>query len=160
MRGTLFLFITGVAVLVGGLLVTWTIFYSGIHESGSFSLNPIESKTFEIFLNGKGIAFYQITIKNYQQQILFIQILDSKNNVIDEQKIQTIMSVNYFDFYHDDNYIIRVSNISEKNIDFGIEFGDTNFDSLIIPFIITFLGCLLVIYVIYRKMMSYIRAHP
>jgi len=138
----------------------WLIFSDGIIESQSISINPQQSKTFDLPLTGHGIAFYEINIKNYQQNPLFVQILDPKNNIIAEQKIHTILSENFFDFSNKGNYVIRVSNFSEENIEFSVRYGDTKLEELLIPEIITFVGSSILIYGIFRRIEHYSIAQP
>ena len=45
---------------------------------------------------------------------IFVQVLDTKDNVIQEQKIQTKMSVGYFDFIEDGTYTVKITNISKN----------------------------------------------
>ena len=136
------------------------IFSEGIHESATITLEPQKSTTFEINLMGQGIAFYEIYIQNYKQTPLFAQILDPKGNIIAEQKIHTILSENFFNYSIDGNYLIRITNISEKNIEFNMKYGDTKIEKLRIPELITFIGSSILIYAIFRKMKSYSIAHP
>lgn len=136
------------------------IFSEGINVSELVVLNPQKSTVFEISLKGQGIVFYEVYIHNYQQTPLFVQILDPKENIIAEQKIHTILSENYFDFNTDGNYRIRITNISEKNIEFNIKYGDTKIEELRIPELITFIGSSILIYGIFRKMKNYSIAHP
>ena len=143
-----------------GVVWMWLIFSDGIIESDLISINPQKSKTFEIPLTGQGIAFYEIHIKNYQQNPLFVQILDPKDNIIAEQKIHTILSENFFDFSDTGNYVIRISNFSEDNIEFSIKYGDTKLEQLLIPEIITFVGSSILVYVIFLKMIRYSIAQP
>ena len=138
----------------------WFIFSDGITESELISINPQKSKTFDLPLTGQGIAFYEIHIKNYQQNPLFVQILDPKDNIIAEQKIHTILSENYFDFSNKGNYVIRISNFSEENIEFSLRYGDTKLEELLIPEIITFVGSSILICAIFLRMMHYSIAQP
>ena len=138
----------------------WLIFGDGILQSEIISITPQKSETFNIFLTGEGIAFYEININNYQQTPLFVQILEPKGNIIAEQKIHTILSENYFNFNDNGNYVIRVTNISDQIIDFSIRYGDTKLQELLIPEIITFIGSSILIYAIFRKMKSYSIAQP
>ena len=57
---------------------------------------------------------------------IFVQILDIRENVIEEQIVQTKMSVGYFDFNENGEYTIKITNISENPINIQIEFGNTN----------------------------------
>lgn len=136
------------------------IFSDGIQESELISINPQNSKTFDISLLGQGIAFYEIHIKNYQQNPLFVQILEPKGNIIAEQKIHTILSENFFNFNSNGNYVIRVTNISEQNTEFSISYGDTKLEELLIPEIITFVGSSLLVYTIFLRMKNYSIAQP
>jgi len=138
----------------------WVIFSDGIIESELISINPQQSKTFDLPLTGQGIAFYEIHIKNYQQNPLFVQILDSKANIIAEQKVHTILSENFFDFSNKGNYVIRISNFSEQNIEFSIRYGDTKLEVLLIPEIVTFVGSSILIYAIFLRMNYHSIAHP
>ena len=138
----------------------WLIFSDGINESELISINPQKSKTFDLPLTGQWIAFYEINIKNYQQNPLFVQVLDQKGNIIAEQKIHTILSENYFDFSNKGNYVIRITNFSEKNIEFSIRYGDTKLEELLIPEIVTFVGSTIMVFAIFRRMKYYSIAQP
>ena len=153
-------FRNGIIITFIGVLWMWLIFSDGIIESELISINPQQSNTFDLSLTGHGIAFYEINIKNYQQNPLFVQILDPKDNIIAEQKIHTIMSENFFDFNNQGNYVIRVSNFSEENIEFSIRYGDTKLEKLLIPEIITFVGSSILVYSIYRRIEHYSIAQP
>jgi len=153
-------FKNGIIIVSIGVVWMWLIFSDGIHESEIISINPQKSKTFDIALTGQGIAFYEINIKNYQQNSLFVQILDQKGNIIAEQKIHTILSENFFNFNNKGNYVIKITNFSEKNIEFSIRYGDTKLEELLIPEIITFVGSSILIYGIFRRMEHYSIAQP
>lgn len=136
------------------------VFSNGIIVSEVISINPKTSETFDLALTGKGIAFYEINIKNYNQNPLFVQILDPKDNIIAEQKIHTILSENYFNFNDKGNYVLRISNLSQETIEFSIRYGDTKLEELLIPEIITFIGSSILIYAIFRRMKRYSIAQP
>ena len=153
-------FKNGIIITFIGVVWMGLIFSDGIIESDLISINPQKSKTFDISLTGEGIAFYEIHIKNYQQNPLFVQILDPKDNIIAEQKVHTILSENFFDFNTKGNYVIRISNFSEENIEFSIRYGDTKLAELLIPEIITFVGSSILVYVIFLKMIRYSIAQP
>ena len=155
-----FSLITGLALVILGVVWIWFIFYSEIEPSELYSLNSGESDSFQLYLKEEGLAYYKITIINYDLQTLFVQIMEPKNNVIAEQKIHTKMSVNFFEYDLDGNYIIRITNISEKNTEFTIEYGDSKSEELLFPLIPAIIGSLLIIYTAYRKMMTYSIEHP
>ena len=155
-----FLFVTGIILVIFGIVWISLIFYSEIEQSEINSLNPEESKTFQLYLTDKGLAYYKISIINYDLQTLFVQIMEPKNNVIEEQKIHTKMSVNFFEYDLDGNYNIRITNISEKTTEFKIEYGDSKSEELVAPIIPSIIGILLIIFTAYRKMMTYSMKHP
>ena len=87
-----------------------------------------ESNSFELkseFL-GSDIGFYKVYMPEFTGEEVFVQILDTKENVIQEEKIQTKMSVGYFDFNENGIYTVKITNISKNPIDLQIEFGNTN----------------------------------
>ena len=65
---------------------------------------------------GTDIGFYKLYMPEFTGEELFIQILDTNNNVIQEQKVQTKMSVGYFDFDTDGSYAIKITNISKMQL--------------------------------------------
>lgn len=153
-------FKNGIIIISIGIVWMWLIFSDGINESELISIIPQKSKTFDLPLTGQGIAFYEIHIKNYQQNPLFVQVLDPKDNIIVEQEIHTILSENFFDFSNKGNYIIRITNFSEKNIEFSIRYGDTKLEQLLIPEIVTFVGSTIMVFAIFRRMKYYSIAQP
>ncbi len=153
-------FKNGIIIISIGVVWMWLIFSDGINESELISINPQKSQTFDLPLTGQGIAFYEIHIKNYQQNPLFVQVFDPKGNIIAEQKIHTILSENYFDFSNKGNYFIRITNFSEKNIEFSIRYGDTKLEELLIPEIVTFVGSTIMVFALFRRMKYYSIAQP
>ena len=160
LQKNIFSFKIGIIITFIGVVWMSLIFSEGIKESDLISINPQNSKTFDISLTSQGIAFYEIHIKNYQQNPLFVQILEPKGNIIAEQKIHTILSENFFNFKSNGNYIIRVTNISEQNTEFSISYGDTKLEKLLIHEIITFVGSSLLVYNIFIIMKNYSIAQP
>ncbi|MFB5630442.1 MAG: hypothetical protein ACE5RN_02525 [Nitrosopumilaceae archaeon] len=150
----------GIILITIGVFWMWIIFSDGIIESGLISIDSQKSITFELPLVGQGIAFYEIHIENYNQHPLFVQILDSNDNIIAEQKIHTILSENFFDYSDSGKYVIRITNFSEQNIQFSIKYGDTKLEQLLIPEIITFIGSCILTYAIFLKMIHYSIAQP
>ena len=110
--------------------------------------NSIESK---LEFSGIGIGYYKIYMPEFNNENVFIQILDKNLNVIQEQKVNTKFSVAYFDFDKDGVYTIKVSNISENTIDLQIEFGDTHSQKMVTPGIMILLGSLIMMLVSYLK---------
>jgi len=89
-----------------------------------------------------------------------VQILDTQDNVIQEEKVQTKMSVGYFDFTQDGTRTIKVTNISDNPIDLQIEFGNTNSHEIIPAGILIFVGAVIIIIMSYNKIKNYKIEHP
>ena len=87
-----------------------------------------QSNSFELELEfiGADIGFYKVYMPNFTGEEVFIQILDTQDNIIQEERIQTKMSVGYFDFNDNGTYTLKVTNISKNSIDMQVEFGNTN----------------------------------
>jgi len=90
-----------------------------------------------------------------KEKKVFVQILDTNLNVIKEQKINTKFLVSYFDFDKDGTYTIKVSNISENQVNVQIEFGDTNSQEMVVPGVMILLGSLLIMLISYLKIKNY-----
>ena len=142
------------------LVVIGMIWISGIfneteknHDSTLLKeSNSIESK---LEFSGIGIGYYKIYMPEFNNENVFVQILDKNLNVIQEQKVNTKFSVAYFDFDNDGVYTIKVSNISENTIDLQIEFGDTHSQKMVTPGIMILLGSLIMMLVSYLKIKNY-----
>jgi hypothetical protein len=104
---------------------------------------------------GTDIGYYKILIPEFVGDKIFVQILDPKNNIIQEEKIQTKMSVGYFDFSKNGMYTIKITNISKNQIDLQIEFGNTNSQEMIPAGILIVIGTVIIIVISYLKIRNY-----
>jgi hypothetical protein len=104
---------------------------------------------------GTDIGYYKILIPEFVGDKIFVQILDPKNNIIQEEKIQTKMSVGYFDFSKNGIYTIKITNISKNQIDLQIEFGNTNSQEMIPAGILIVIGTVIIIVISYLKIRNY-----
>ena len=114
--------------------------------------NSIESK---LELIGADIGYYKIYMPEFNNESVFVQILDKNLNIIQEQKVNTKFSVAYFDFDRDGVYTIKVSNISDNSIDVQIEFGDTHSQKMVAPGIMILVGSLIMMLISYLKIKNY-----
>ena len=116
-----------------------------------------ESSSFETKLEftGSDIGYYKFYISKFSGEEIFVQILDTKDNIIQEQRIQTKMSVGYFDFSESGMYTLKVTNISKNLINLQIEFGNTNSQKMIPTGIMIFVGALLMMIMSYFKIKNY-----
>ena len=83
-----------------------------------------QSHSFELELEfiGADIGFYKVYMPEFSGEEVFVQILDTQDNIIQEERIQTKMSVGYFDFNEDGTYTVKVTNISKNSINMQVEF--------------------------------------
>ena len=116
-----------------------------------------QSNSFELKLQftGADIGFYRVYIPEFSGEEVFLQILDTKDNVIQEQEIHTKMSVGYFDFNEDGIHTVKVTNISKNQINLQIEFGNTNSLQMIPAGVLILIGSLTMIVMGYLKIKNY-----
>ena len=121
-----------------------------------------ESNSFKIksTLIGSDIGYYKFYIPEFSGEEIFVQILDTKNNIIQEQMIQTKMSVGYFDFSENGMYTLKVTNISKNPINMQIEFGNTNSQKMLPTGIMILVGAVLIMIMSYFKIKNYKIEHP
>ena len=87
---------------------------------------------------------------------IFVQILDTKENVVAEQMVQTKLSVGYFDFNDEDGeYTLKITNIAKNQIDVQIEFGNTNSQKMFPSGIMVLVGAVIMMIMSYMKIKNY-----
>ena len=116
-----------------------------------------QSNSFELKseFTGTDIGFYRIYMSEFSGEEVFVQILDTKDNVILEEEIHTKMSVGYFDFNEDGTHTVKVTNISKNQINLQVEFGNTNSLQMIPAGILILVGSLIMIAMSYLKIKNY-----
>ena len=148
-------FKVGLVLVVIGMIWVSVIFNETEknHEETTLKKsNSIESK---LGFTGIDIGYYKIYMPEFTDENVFVQILDTNLNIIQEEKVNTKFSVGYFDFDKDGTYTIKVSNISEKSVDVQIEFGNTHSQKMIAPGIMILVGSLLMMLISYLKIKNY-----
>lgn len=129
-----------------------------IHDSTLLKQsNSIEVKS---EFSGVGIAYYELYMPKFAGDEIFVQVLDTSDNVIEEQKVQTKMSVGYFDFSENGIYTVKISNISKNSIDLQIEFGNTNSQKMMPAGIMILVGALGMMIVSFMKIKNYSIEQP
>lgn len=146
---------------IGIILAIIGIFWIGVIfvESEKIQHSRIleQSSFFELkseFL-GEDIGFYKVYMPEFTGEEIFVQILDPKNNVIQEERIQTKMSVGYFDFSHSGAHTIKITNISTNQINLQVEFGDTSSQEMIPAGMLILVGAVIIIAMSYFKIKNY-----
>jgi hypothetical protein len=143
-----------------GIVAIVIIFDSNQKVISSIILEREETTSVSINLRDGGIGYYKITISNFDSQTIFVQIEDNIGNVMSDKKIQTKMSVNYFDFQSGGKYMLKVTNVSERPTNLQVEFGNTDVSALRIPAIILGIGVMLILFSIYKRLKNYSTAQP
>ena len=103
-------------------------------------------------IESQDVGFYKITINNFDENNIFVQIFDSKQNIIHDKKIETEMSVNYFDINSNEEYKIVLTNLSKKKTELIFEYGNLNYSKIILPGFMSLLGLILTILGIYKRL--------
>jgi len=151
----------GIGIFIIGIGWVGFLFYQGVNESNVESLNFKESEEFMFKLEGEGIGFYKITIHDFDHDTsIFTQIRDPLGNVIADQKIDTRMAVNYFDYAMNGDYIIKITSLSDRTMGITLEYGDTNSSDLFVPGIIAAAGAFVMIYATAMRMKDHSIAQP
>jgi len=145
----------GIVLMIIGIIWISILFVEAEKTQDSILLK--QSSFFELKSKfvGTDIGYYKILIPEFVGDKIFVQILDPKNNIIQEEKIQTKMSVGYFDFSKNGMYTIKITNISKNQIDLQIEFGNTNSQEMIPAGILIVIGVVIIIVISYLKIRNY-----
>ena len=153
-------FVIGMVFLVIGAVWASVVFNETQKAEGVILLEPTEALQVQQELFGQGIGYYKMYMPDYSGEEIFVQILDLNNNVINEDRIKTKLSVGYFDFNGDGTYATRVINISDDSIMLQAEFGDTNAQEMFAPGIVIMIGALAVMITSYFKIKNHIIEQP
>ena len=145
----------GTVLMIIGIIWISILFVEAEKAQDSILLK--QSSFFELKSKfvGTDMGYYKILIPEFVGDKIFVQILDPNNNIIQEEKIQTKMSVGYFDFSKNGMYTIKITNISKNQIDLQIEFGNTNSQEMIPAGILIVIGVVIIIVISYLKIRNY-----
>ena len=154
------MFKVGLILTIIGAVWLGVVFWQAQKVSESFNLEPAQTVTLDIMLQDSGVAFYKIFMPDFVDDALFVQIIDSKGNILVDKKIETKMAVNYFDFDYSGKYTLKVTNFSEDTKIIEVEVGDINIIDMRIPGIAMIIGLLIIIISFFRKLQNYSTAQP
>ncbi len=149
----------GLILSIIGVVWVGFAFLDSEKISQSFHLSTAQTLSFDLELKNQGIGFYKVSMQSSKDSVM-IQILDSRENIIADKKIETKMAVNFFDFQYSEVYTIKVTNLSDHSIPIIVEFGDTNVSNMINPGIILFCGIIMMLITGYIKLKNYKIAQP
>jgi hypothetical protein len=144
-----------VILCVIGMIWISFIFLQGDRTSEEIVLESSNSYDLKMNLEGKGIGYYKVFMPEFTGEQIFVQILDSNQNIISEESVQTKMSVGYFDFEKSGSYTVKVTNPSKEQTSLQIELGDAGSEVMIPPGIIILVGAVMVIFSSYMKLKNY-----
>jgi hypothetical protein len=150
----------GLVLVIIGMVGVSLIFNETEKTHDSVLLKESNSFKTKSELTGSDIGYYKFYMPEFSGEEIFVQILDTKDNIIQEQKVQTKMSVGYFDFSENGIYTLKVTNISKNPINLQMEFGNTNSQKMYPTGIMILAGALLMIITSYFKIKNYKIAHP
>jgi len=121
-----------------------------------------ESSSFEAKqeFSGADIGYFKLYMPEFSGEEVFVQILDTKDNVIQEQMVQTKMSVGYFDFNGDGKHTMKITNIGKNPINLKTEFGNTNSQKMVPSGIMVFVGAIIMMITSYFKIKNYSIEQP
>ena len=149
------LFKLGLGLTIIGIIWISFVFAETEKTQGTILLKQSNSFELKSEFTGVDIGFYRVYMPEFAGEEVFVQILDTKDNVIREELIQTKMSVGYFDFYEDGTHTIKVTNISKNQINLQVEFGNTNSQQMIPAGILILVGSVTMIVMSYLKIKNY-----
>ena len=149
------MFKVGTGLTILGMVWLSVVFDEGDRVSESFLLKSSDSTEIEMNLEGKDIGYYKIFMPEFSGEGVFVQILDQNQNVISDEIVETKMSVGYFDFEVGGTHIVKITNLSNNQINLEVEFGDTNGREMIMPGIVTLAGGLMIVISLYIKLRDY-----
>jgi hypothetical protein len=146
-------------MIIGSIWVAFA-FSTAEKTSQDLSIGTKENVNIDLDLKGKGLGFYKITIPNYSKETVLVRVLDPQGNVIDLKRIETKMSVNYFEFSYTGKYALEITNLSENSIQIKAEFGNTKSVEFTFPSFIALIGACLIVWSGYKRLRNYSTAHP
>jgi len=145
----------GLGLVIVGMI--WTAFIFDETEKRYDSILLKQSNSFEAKSGffGIDIGYYKLYMPEFTGEEIFVQILDTKENVIAEQMVQTKLSVGYFDFNEDGEYTLKITNIAKNSIDIQTEFGNTNSQKMFPSGIMVLVGAVIMMIMSYMKIKNY-----
>lgn len=149
------LFKLGLVLTIIGIIWISFVFAETEKTQGTILLKQSNSFELKSEFTGVDIGFYRVYMPEFAGEEVFVQILDTKDNVIREELIQKKMSVGYFDFYEDGTHTIKVTNISKNQINLQVEFGNTESQEMTPAGILILAGAVTMIVISYLKIKNY-----
>lgn len=145
----------GLILVIIGIIWTGLIFDETEKKYDSIILKQSNSFEVKSEFSGSDIGYYKLYMPEFGGEKIFVQILDTNENVIQEQMVQTKMSVGYFNFNENGEHTVKITNIAKNPIDIQIEFGNTNSQKMLPSGIMVLVGALVMMITSYMKIKNY-----
>ncbi len=145
----------GLVLVIVGMI--WTAFIFDETGKRYDSILLEQSNSFEVKSEffGTDIGYYKLYMPEFAREEIFVQILDTKGNVIAEQMVETKLSVGYFDLNENGEYTLKITNIAKNSIGIQTEFGNTNSQKMLPSGIMVLVGALVMMIMSYMKIKNY-----
>ena len=154
------LFKISILLVIFGASGTGIIFSESDKIQQVMTLNQTEFNEVSLFFEAEDIAYYKITIPEFEGQGVFYRIVDEDQNTISKGISETKMSIRYFDVKESGVHTMIVTNLSQESMKYEIEIGSTDANKIIIPAGIMFVGGLLLLFTSFMKLKNYRTEQP
>ena len=154
------LFKISILLVIIGASGTGIIFSESDKIQQVMTLNQTEFNEVSLFFEAEDIAYYKITIPEFEGQGVFYRIVDENQNTISKGISETKMSIRYFDVKESGMHTMIVTNLSQESMKYEIEIGSTDANKIIIPAGIMFVGGLLLLFTSFMKLKNYRTEQP
>ena len=154
------LFKISILLIIIGASGTGIIFSESDKIQQVMTLNQTEFNEVSLFFEAEDIAYYKITIPEFEGQGVFYRIVDEDQNTISKGISETKMSIRYFDVKESGMHTMIVTNLSQESMKYEIEIGSTDANKIIIPAGIMFVGGLLLLFTSFMKLKNYRTEQP
>ncbi|MDA0756529.1 MAG: hypothetical protein O3C04_04080 [Crenarchaeota archaeon] len=149
------LFKISIILIIIGASGTGIIFSESDKIQKFMTLKLTEFDEVSLYFEVGDIAYYKITIPEFEGQGVFYRIVDENHNTISKGISETKMSIKYFDVKKSGIHTMIVTNLSQESMKYEIEIGSTDSNKIIIPTGIMFIGGLLLLFTSFMKLKNY-----
>jgi len=154
------LFKISILLIIIGASGTGIIFSESDKIQQFMMLKQTESNQVNLYLEVGDIAYYKITIPEFEGEGVFYRIVDENYDTISKGISETKMSIRYFDVKESGMHTIIVTNLSQESMNYEIEIGSTDSNKIMIPAGIMFVGGLLLLFTSFMKLKNYRTEQP
>ena len=154
------LFKISILLIIIGASGTGIIFSESDKIQQFMILKQTESNQVNLYLEVGDIAYYKITIPEFEGEGVFYRIVDENYDTISKGISETKMSIRYFDVKESGMHTMIVTNLSQESMNYEIEIGSTDSNKIMIPAGIMFVGGLLLLFTSFMKLKNYRTEQP